>query len=156
MKTPDSNTLIQLLGLIGVAASLVFVGLELRQSQQIAIAGQIQARNEAFLDLYVGMIGEETLGRSLAARGYLGPKSAPEFGSEEYDMWYAIKIWQVMSLQNAFQQYEMGLLPESVWKQVSNRINDQYSNCTMRPLWMSQAIPSMLEYLNTVPQECAE
>jgi hypothetical protein len=156
MKTPDSNTLIQLLGLIGVAASLVFVGLELRQSQQIAIAGQIQARNEAFLDLYVGMIGEETLGRSLAADGYMGQTLSPsELGSEEYDMWYAIKMWQVMSLQNAFQQYEMGLLPESVWEQVSSRINEQYANCFIRPLWMNQAIPSMLEYLNSIPQECS-
>ena len=52
MKKPDINTMMQLLGLIGVAASLIFVGLELRQSQQIAIAGQVQARNQAFLDLY--------------------------------------------------------------------------------------------------------
>ena len=44
-----------------------FVGLEMRQSQQTAIAGQVQARNEAFLTLYLTMIGEDPIGRSLAA-----------------------------------------------------------------------------------------
>jgi len=156
MKAPDSNTLIQLLGLVGVAASLVFVGLELRQSQQIAIAGQIQARNEAFLDLYVGMMGEESVGRALAADGYMGQTLSPgELDSNQYDMWYAIKMWQVMSLQNAFQQYEMGLLPDNVWTQVSSRINEQYANCFIRPIWMNQATPSMTEYLNSIPQACS-
>ena len=35
---------IQLLGMLGVIGGLVFVGLEMRQTQQIAIAGQIQER----------------------------------------------------------------------------------------------------------------
>ena len=38
-----------LLGVIGVTGSLVFVGLELRQNQVIAIAGQQQARTVARL-----------------------------------------------------------------------------------------------------------
>ena len=39
------DTLVQLLGMLGVLGGLVFVGLEMLQSQRIAIAGQIQARN---------------------------------------------------------------------------------------------------------------
>ena len=38
------DTWIQLLGMLGVLGGLVFVGLEMRQSQTIAIGGQIQAR----------------------------------------------------------------------------------------------------------------
>ena len=38
------NQYTQFLGTLGVIASLIFVGLELRQNQQIAIAGQIQER----------------------------------------------------------------------------------------------------------------
>jgi hypothetical protein len=40
------NDIINLLGVLGVIFSLVFVGLELQQSQKIAIAGQVQARAE--------------------------------------------------------------------------------------------------------------
>ena len=34
------------LGVVGVIGSLIFVGLELRQTQQIAIAAQVQSRAE--------------------------------------------------------------------------------------------------------------
>ncbi|MBM87600.1 MAG: hypothetical protein CMQ41_04425 [Gammaproteobacteria bacterium] len=156
MKKPDINTLIQLLGLIGVAASLIFVGLELRQSQTIAIAGQVQARNQAFLDLYTSMMGEEPIGRALLADGFATPNSDPtNLSEEEYDIWNAFKSWQVMSLQNAFQQYEMGLLPETVWEQVSSRIQNQYANCFSRQIFLNTAIPSLSDYLQTLSQDCA-
>jgi len=38
------SELFQIVGVIGLIASLIFVGLELRQTQKIAIAGQQQAR----------------------------------------------------------------------------------------------------------------
>jgi hypothetical protein len=44
------DTWIQLLGMIGVLGGLMFVGLEMRQAQMIAVAGQAQARNQAQLD----------------------------------------------------------------------------------------------------------
>ena len=40
MKKIDINDLIQLLGMLGIIGSLLFVGLEMRQSQRIAQAGQ--------------------------------------------------------------------------------------------------------------------
>ena len=44
---------IQLLGMVGVLGGLVFVGLEMQQTQQIAIAGQTQARNQQQLDFFL-------------------------------------------------------------------------------------------------------
>ena len=46
------DTWIQLLGMLGVLGGLVFVGLEMQQSQRIAIGGQIQARNDAIMDFF--------------------------------------------------------------------------------------------------------
>jgi len=40
MKKVSLDIWIQLLGMISIVASLIFVGLEMRQSQRIAIAGQ--------------------------------------------------------------------------------------------------------------------
>ena len=40
------DTWIQLLGMLGVLGGLIFVGLEMQQTQNIAIAGQAQARAE--------------------------------------------------------------------------------------------------------------
>ena len=46
MNKVELNDWLQILGMLGVIASLIFVGLQMRQSQQIALAGQVQARAE--------------------------------------------------------------------------------------------------------------
>ena len=51
MKKVSLDTWIQLLGMIGLLGGLVFVGLELRQSQRIAVATQIQGRNQMIYSL---------------------------------------------------------------------------------------------------------
>ena len=52
---------VQLLGMLGVLGGLVFVGLEMQQSQTIAIGGQIQARNDAVMDFFSAPLeGNET------------------------------------------------------------------------------------------------
>ena len=47
MKKVSLDTWIQLLGMVGLLGGLVFVGLEMRQSQYIAIGNQVQARADA-------------------------------------------------------------------------------------------------------------
>ena len=44
------DTWVQLLGMIGVLGGLVFVGLEMRQSQRIALVNQIQERSYKAVD----------------------------------------------------------------------------------------------------------
>ena len=46
MKKVSLDVLIQLVGMLTIVASLIFVGLEMRQSQLIAIGAQQQARAE--------------------------------------------------------------------------------------------------------------
>ena len=46
MKKVSIDVWIQLLGMLSVVAGLVFVGLEMQQTQRIAIAGQQQGRAE--------------------------------------------------------------------------------------------------------------
>jgi|TARA_B110000091_G_scaffold136937_1_gene146483 hypothetical protein len=50
MKKVGSDTWIQLLGMFSVVAGLEFVGLEMRQTQRIAIANLVQARAEQTTD----------------------------------------------------------------------------------------------------------
>ena len=47
MKKIDINALIQLLGMAGIIGSLIFVGLEMQQTQRIAIASGQEARMNA-------------------------------------------------------------------------------------------------------------
>ena len=48
MRKIDIQDLIQLLGIVGIIGSLIFVGLEMRQSQRIEIAGQQLGRSALF------------------------------------------------------------------------------------------------------------
>ena len=41
-----------LLGMLGVIGSLMFVGIEIRQNQEIAMAAQLSARNTALMAFY--------------------------------------------------------------------------------------------------------
>ena len=50
MKKVSLDTWIQLLGMLGLLGGLIFVGLEMKQSQTIAVAGQTRARNQAIMD----------------------------------------------------------------------------------------------------------
>ena len=50
IKNISLDALMQLLGMLGVLGGLVFVGLEMHQSQQIALAGQMQSRAEQITD----------------------------------------------------------------------------------------------------------
>ena len=44
------NSFLQTIGALGIIASLVFVGLELRQTQKIALNAQNQARSETVIE----------------------------------------------------------------------------------------------------------
>ena len=55
------DTWIQLLGMVGVLGGLVFVGLEMQQTQRIALAGQVQARDQRGIDrIIAGLEGNLT------------------------------------------------------------------------------------------------
>ena len=51
MKKVSIDVWIQLIGMLGVLGGLVFVGLEMRQSQQLALAAQQTARMQVWTDM---------------------------------------------------------------------------------------------------------
>ena len=67
MKREVVQDLVQFLGMIGIIGSLIFVGLQMQQTQQIAIAGQVQARAEMFVNRIMAGLEE---GIRLTARIY--------------------------------------------------------------------------------------
>ena len=149
------DTWIQLLGMVGVLGGLVFVGLEMQQSQTIAIAAQIQARNQANMDFALTLLSaEDRVSREVNAMGTMPDINPETLTREQSEVRDLIMRWQRVSLQNAFQQYQLGLLPEDVWEQVKGRILLRLESCfTEDPF--NAVIPSFQEYVATLPfQEC--
>ena len=147
------DTWIQLLGMIGVLGGLVFVGLQMEQSQRIAIAGQVQARNQGFMDFQVALLtAEDRVSRQTLSINFSETDPATLTEEQREIRRYSLS-WQTNSLQNAFQQYELGLLPEDVWQQVQGRIQNRWASCYTRETYFS-VIPSFREYLESLPAEC--
>ena len=57
VDTSKINEWLQVVGMFGVIASLVFVGLQLKQTQQIALSNTYQARNDATVESLVAAMG---------------------------------------------------------------------------------------------------
>ena len=100
------DTWIQLLGMLGVLGGLVFVGLEMQQSQRIAIAGQIQARNQGDMDFAIALLtAEDSLSREVNEMGEAFTIDPASLTEEQVAARNLIIRWQRTSLQNAWQQF---------------------------------------------------
>ena len=131
MKKVSIDTWIQLLGMLSVVAGLVFVGLEMQQTQRIALANQQQARTE---------LNSNRLLTELELLGEIGPDaitSAVEWDEmtvQQQAIRQQIQRWFWALLENHFFQNEMELLTDSLWSQVENYINARYSECHLRDI----------------------
>ncbi len=61
MASERFNYWLQILGMVGIIGSLVFVGLQLKQSQEIAIANQYQARLDSAIAIRGNLLQSESL-----------------------------------------------------------------------------------------------
>ena len=66
MDTAKLNDWMQVVGMFALVASIVFVGLQMRQSHEIALANQYQARAEATQNMYMTL---QESGISMASMG---------------------------------------------------------------------------------------
>ena len=121
------SELLQIVGVIGLIASLIFVGMELRQSQQIALVEQQVERTKAFTELY-----NTATNNNLA---YLHPDN----DYNEYEVFFhnfQHMFWNIS--ETDYLKYRLGLMDESIWQSrysIMKRIKSQEEatdrNCKM-------------------------
>ena len=98
------------LGTMGVIGSLVFVGIELRQTQTIAIAGQIQERAKMETDRILSY----TQGNLEAQKFFAdSPSNLEELSEDELVMTRLGYAWKGIMHQNNYYQYSVGLFDEN-------------------------------------------
>ena len=139
----------QIIGVIGIISSLIFVGLELRQTQKIAIAGQQQARtilrtNQLLsaYDFSPEEIGVENIPWSQQS-------DLQRYTREQRQVYY----WTV--LENNFYQYSKGMLDEEIWNKEKQYIEMQWSHCHLRHVYEGQVfMESFKEYVANLPDTC--
>jgi hypothetical protein len=103
------NDWLQVIGVFGVMASLVFVGLQMKQSHEIALAAAYHARAVSAQDLY--------LAQMQSGFDFTTPsKPISEMSLSELNMNIARMLWSWKTLENNHFQYEAGFLSEEAWQ----------------------------------------
>jgi len=129
MKKVSIDVWIQLIGMLGVLGGLVFVGLEMRQSQQIALAAQHQARTEMFLE----QVNTHTEA-GLAFRNY-----------NQDQLYVALNqlYGNLLIFENDFVQFQLGLMEEELWENKKGVIRLFGGICEMQEI-LQEDLPKEL------------
>ena len=123
----------EFLGVIGVIASLIFVGLQLKLSQDMALAGQYQARADNVLDLSLTQL--ESTGVSSGISSLLPREN--ELNEEERRALTIQISWLLSVYDNNHFQYENGFLDEESWVGMTNRLRIAFGSETFREQYQS-------------------
>ena len=152
MQDWTSKDFVEVIGIAAIVASLVFVGLQMKQTQEIALANQYQARAETSMNFY--LMNMET------GRGdfFLTGKPTDEwtFGELAYGYWTANYFWT--KYENHHYQYISGFLANETWNGLKSRIEDLWQTCEIR--WAFEdnirhaARASFVKYLESLPDPC--
>ena len=117
MNTRRINEWLQITGTFGIIASLVFVGLQMKQSQKIALSATYQARTSTSVDVSIGSLGSPEF-ISGVAKVY-----SDEVDSLTVEEFIALK-WEfdayMQIYKNNHLQYELGFLPMDYWQKNVN------------------------------------
>ena len=115
MKSSQFREWLEVVGVFGVIASLVFLGMELRQSQKIAIADAYQQRSALLLQVQTTQYSPEQL--SQVVHKELTGQSLSAF--EEHILTYGWYPWFTY-WENVHYQYELGMVTEEQWQSSRN------------------------------------
>lgn len=124
MKSIRYETFVQLLGMLGVIASLLFVGFEIKQSRDIAIADVYQQRAALMIHIQTNSYSVEAY--EMALEKELSEESLSEV-EKDLVVYVETSPWMTY-YENVYFQHELGLLSVEQWeaskRAIYNRRND--------------------------------
>ncbi len=125
MQNKDWKDIAELVGIAAIVASLIFVGLQMKQSQEIAIADQYQDRADAALEFYLARMQSDVALQmsALNIREYVESGRAGDAirhsleneGPELVAMRSMFYRSNITMFDNYHFQYEQGFLMENAW-----------------------------------------
>ena len=149
MKNVTWKTVIETAGILAIVVSLVFVGLQLRQSQEIAIAAQYQARAQAAQSMYMSL---QESGTSLVGRKRISEMTPFERHTAEN-----VNRWAWTQSDNLYFQYHAGFLDEESLEGMKYRVERVFGACDRRYIWEEMRNflrPSFVNYVESLTDTC--
>ena len=156
MKKIATEDLIQLLGMVGIIGSLIFVGLEMRQSQRIAMAGQQMERtallieaNSVFTEAGLDWHSIAFLDQPELADTY---PSGIAGGRNNYHQ-------ALFNYENDYFQFSQGLMPIEVWEARKEALSFFYNQCRYREILNIRKAffpDGLVKVIDSLQDNCAE
>ena len=115
-----TKSALELLGALAIAASLVFVGMQLQQDRQIARAEQYSNRTQNFSE----NIRLDLAHHDMTAIG-VKARTGEELSEVEEDAYLSRLFLAHIAYANIYYQYRLGLLDEEVWNATRSTIKRQ-------------------------------
>ncbi len=125
MGSINSRSVAEMIGIGAIVASLIFVGLQLQLSQEIALAAQYQNRTEAVQGLALAQMEADHVSPHFRDR------VSDSISTEDINLFH----WLWLSQDNHFFQYQAGFLAEESWRPQFRNIKAIYSRCELRFVW---------------------
>ena len=122
MNSQKLNDWLQVIGLFGVIASLIFVGLQMMQDREIALSVIYQERAAAVTEFYASLATDE-VARNAAIKA--GPGGKGKLTPDESAAMVLIAQAAKQLVDNSHFQYEQGYASEDHWAQIRATIKDQ-------------------------------
>ena len=149
------NNYLQTIGALGIIASLIFVGMELRQTQKIALNSQNQSRTETLIRATEFMY-ENGLPANDMISGNIGEKDRDLLATYKHMAWWIYN--------NDFTQYKSGLMQKDLFEAkrdgpMTRNVNGKsFLECVIsKEVWnerMYNFQPDFTELINSLSIPC--
>ena len=112
MKSGDWKSTAELIGISAIVASLIFVGLQMRQSQEIALSQAHSARSGTVIEQIMSVANNPYYLSALAKRAAGNPDKVTPI---EYQALMQVANGAMYSIEDAFYQHRKGFLSDEHW-----------------------------------------
>ena len=141
MKFLRYEALAQILGMIGVIASLVFVGIQIKQSRDIALADIYQQRSSMQLDMMLSGYSPEQV--AVVIGKVMGDRTT--ITKEDYYVIVQMLNASFVYYENIHFQYQLGLITEEEWFATKKLISNDLAEAPCAPLYWEWSRGAMRE-----------
>jgi hypothetical protein len=131
MNSDRLNSWLQVFGTFGVILSLIFVGLQIKQSRDIAMADAYQQRTAMAIELWGNQVPTEYLWSAYERMSF---SNEPLTESDHMALAFSYTTIAVYLENNHF-QYSMGLLNQEHWESTIGTMNFFAQYAEFRDWW---------------------
>jgi hypothetical protein len=152
MKIERLRMLFEVVGLLAVVSSIVFLTLEVRQNTQTMQAAGIQDATNIARQQLLLLVADSDVHRI----EMLGHENPDQLTPEELRRYVYLNRSFWLGMQGLFRQWQLGVLPDAEWNVMSGVICRELANPGVQSNWPSQRNRLILEFVETVDARCAD